>query len=278
MSDIANNDREFEFTNADFTRIRELIYRHAGISIAATKVDMVYGRVARRLRAVGLQSFKRYLDQLEQTNDPAEWQNFTNALTTNLTSFFREQHHFTILSDYLKRLKRPIRIWCSAASTGEEPYSIAMTVCDAFGSLTPPAQIIATDIDTSVLEIAQRGVYEMNRIESINEAYRKKYFLRGSGSNSGYVKVAKELQSLVTFQQLNLLSPQWTVKEQFDIIFCRNVLIYFDKPSQHKILDRFVPLMKSDALLFVGHSENFLYSSKAFKSFGKTVYQLNQQR
>lgn len=275
MTEDNISDREFDFSSADFSRIRELIYKHAGISIAETKVDMVYGRVARRLRAVGLTSFKAYLDELERNNDPEEWQLFTNALTTNLTSFFREQHHFVVLQQYLSSIKGPIRIWCSAASTGEEPYSIAMTACETFGTMTPPVQIIATDIDTQVLETAKRGVYEKQRVESISEARLKKFFLRGSGSNKGLVRVTSELQDLISFGQLNLLAGPWPFKDAFDVIFCRNVLIYFDRPSQHQILDKFKPLMKREGLLFVGHSENFLYSSKAFKSFGKTVYQLN---
>lgn len=267
--------REFGFTAQDFARVRHLIYQHAGISLSEAKSDMVYSRVGRRLRSVGATSFKQYLDNLESENNPAEWEAFTNALTTNLTSFFREEHHFPILAEHLLTLKKPIRIWCSAASTGEEPYTIAMTACEAFGTLKPPVEIIATDIDTNVLATAARGVYPYERVSKLSDARKKQFFLRGSGANEGSVRVRNELRSLITFHQLNLLEAQWAIKEPFDAIFCRNVMIYFDKPTQSKILSRFVPLMKPHALLFAGHSENFLYVSDAFHLKGKTVYTLS---
>lgn len=267
--------REFEFTSHDFLRVRKLIHQHAGISLSEAKSDMVYSRVGRRLRIVGYDSFKEYLDNLESENNPDEWEAFTNALTTNLTSFFREDHHFPILADHLIKLKKPIRIWCSAASTGEEPYSIAMTACEAFGTMKPPVEIIATDIDTNVLETAMRGVYPYERVSKLSDARRKQFFQRGSGANEGSVRVHRDLVNLINFQQLNLLEDKWALKEPFDAIFCRNVMIYFDKPTQAKILSHFVPLMKPHALLFAGHSENFLYVSDDFHLRGKTVYELS---
>ncbi len=269
--------REFEFTAADFSRVRKLIYQHAGISLSEAKTDMVYSRVGRRLRSEGFDTFKHYLDALEKKNDPNEWEAFTNALTTNLTSFFREEHHFPILADHLSHSRQPIRIWCSAASTGEEPYSIAMTACEAFGSLNPPVEIIATDIDTNVLATATAGVYPYERVSKLSEKRRKNYFQKGTGAHEGSVRVKSELRRLITFKQLNLLAEQWPLNGQFDAIFCRNVMIYFDKPTQSTILSRFVPLMKSDALLFAGHSENFLYVSKELSLLGKTVYELKDK-
>lgn len=268
------DEREFEFTAHDFARVRKLIYQHAGISLSDAKTDMVYSRIGRRLRAVGHDSFKHYLDDLEQNQNPDEWEAFTNALTTNLTSFFREEHHFPILADHLVKLQKPIRIWCSAASTGEEPYTIAMTACEAFGTLKPPVEIYATDIDTNVLATASRGVYPYERVSKLSEKRRREFFQKGTGQNEGSVRVRNELRSLITFEQLNLLDEQWPMKDQFDAIFCRNVMIYFDKPTQTKILSRFVPLMKPNTLLFAGHSENFLYVSNALQLLGKTVYQL----
>lgn len=268
------DEREFEFTAHDFARVRKLIYQHAGISLSDAKTDMVYSRIGRRLRAVGQDSFKQYLDDLEQQQNPDEWEAFTNALTTNLTSFFREEHHFPILADHLVKLHKPIRIWCSAASTGEEPYTIAMTACEAFGTLKPPVEIYATDIDTNVLATASKGVYPYERVSKLSEKRRKEFFQKGTGQNEGSVRVRNELRSLITFSQLNLLDDQWPIKEPFDVIFCRNVMIYFDKPTQTKILSRFVPLMKPHSLLFAGHSENFLYVSNALQLLGKTVYQL----
>ena len=266
--------KEFDFTNRDFDRVRDLIYKRAGIALAESKQEMVYSRLARRLRATGIASFVQYLDMLERGGDTDEWEAFTNALTTNLTSFFRESHHFPILADFVKTLKEPATVWCSAASTGEEPYTIAMTLCEAYGTLTPPAQIIATDIDTNVLATGANGVYPIERIDKLSPERIKKFFLRGKGNQEGYVRVRPELRKLVTFKQLNLLADSWPVSGQFDVIFCRNVMIYFDKPTQSKILSRFVPLMKPHALLFAGHSENFLYVSDALKLKGKTVDEL----
>ena len=272
--------KEFDFTRSDFERVRALIYQRAGISLAESKQEMVYSRLARRLRATGIQSFARYLDDLEAGRMGAEWEAFTNALTTNLTSFFREAHHFPLLADHLAGLRRreggPITIWCSAASTGEEPYSIAMTACEAFNTLTPPVQVIATDIDTNVLATASNGVYPMERVDKVGAERLKRFFLKGKGANEGMARVRPELRKLVEFRQLNLLADDWPVSGAFDAIFCRNVMIYFDKNTQRKILSRFVPLMKPHALLFAGHSENFLYVSDSLRLRGKTVYELDK--
>jgi chemotaxis protein methyltransferase CheR len=266
--------KEFEFSTKDFERVRALIYSRAGISLAASKQEMVYSRIARRLRANGLTSFTTYLDRLESGRAEDEWEAFTNALTTNLTSFFREEHHFPLLANHLKGNKGPLTIWCSASSTGEEPYSIAMTACEVFGTLTPPVQIIATDIDTNVLNTAQQGIYSQDKIERMSSERVRRFMLRGKGQQSGMVRMRPELREMITYRQLNLLSDDWAIRGPFDVIFCRNVMIYFDKATQGKILSRFVPLMKPDALLFAGHSENFMYVSNAFKLRGKTVYQL----
>ncbi|MHB1676836.1 MAG: CheR family methyltransferase [Sulfuriferula sp.] len=267
--------KEFVFTARDFARVRAMIYQRAGIALSEHKQDMVYGRLARRLRAVGELTFVAYLDHLERNPSSEEWIAFTNALTTNLTSFFRESHHFPVLANFLKNRETPINIWCSASSTGEEPYSIAMTACEAFSSLSPPVKIIATDIDTNVLEIAAQGVYSMDRLEKLALPRVKRFFLKGSGSNEGSVRIRKEIRDMVSFAQLNLLAPQWPLNGPFDSIFCRNVMIYFDKPAQVKILNRFAPLMKPDGLLFAGHSENFTNITDAFALRGKTVYSLN---
>ena len=267
--------KEFEFTSRDFERVRALIYQRAGIALAESKQEMVYSRLARRLRATGIRSFEAYLDSLERGQQDEEWEAFTNALTTNLTSFFREAHHFPILADHVRKIQEPIKIWCSASSTGEEPYSIAMTLCETFNTLTPPAQIIATDIDTNVLATGENGVYPMDRVERMAPERVKRFFLKGKGRHEGMVRVRPELRQMVIFKQLNLLSDHWPISGPFDAIFCRNVMIYFDKPTQGKILTRFAPLMKPDALLFAGHSENFLYVSNLFRLRGKTVYELD---
>lgn len=270
-----SKSKEFDFTTRDFDRVRDLIYRRAGISLASTKQEMVYSRIARRLRAIGMTSFEDYLDSLEAGKLDDEWEAFVNALTTNLTSFFREEHHFPILKEFMKNRKGPIEVWCSASSTGEEPYSIAITLCEAFGTLTPPATVIATDIDTNVLATAEAGIYSEDKLGKMSPERLRKYFLKGKGNNAGMVRARPELRNMITFRQLNLLSDNWHVRGGFDVIFCRNVMIYFDKPTQGKILSRFVNLMKPDGLLFAGHSENFQYVSNALKLRGKTVYQLS---
>jgi chemotaxis protein methyltransferase CheR len=266
--------REFAFTGADFERVRQLIYKHAGISLAPIKQDMVYSRLARRLRALGLATFDQYLARLER-GDEKEWETFVNSLTTNLTSFFRENHHFDILKKQIgEGGRRPFRIWCAAASTGEEPYSLAIAACEAFNSLTPPVQILASDIDTNVLRTAEQGVYAIERVERMDAERLHKFFLRGTGSQAGQVRVRPELQKLVAYGRVNLLDAHWPlVKGPLDALFCRNVMIYFDKQTQYQILKKFVPLLHADGLLYAGHSESFLHAADLFRSLGRTVYE-----
>lgn len=273
LAGFVSTEREFVFTTADFERVRKLIYDHAGISLAISKQDMVYSRLARRLRDLRLKSFGDYLALLERGDKP-EWEKFVNSLTTNLTSFFREPHHFPILAEHLKKIqgRSPIKIWCSAASTGEEPYSIAMTAVETFNSFNPPVSIIASDLDTSVLATASKGVYPLERVEKLSAERLSRFFVKSTGSQGVVYSVKPELRRLLSFQRLNLLEPNWAVRGPLDILFCRNVMIYFDKPTQYKILSRFAPLMSADGLLFAGHSESFLHAADLFRSLGKTVY------
>jgi chemotaxis protein methyltransferase CheR len=273
MSQTAEQ-REFDFTKADFERIRALLYQHSGIALSDHKRDMVYARLTRRLRANGLRSFRDYLAKLE-TERGEEWEAFINSLTTNLTSFFREPHHFPLLAEHVQGLrKRPLRLWCSASSTGEEPYTMAMTMVDAFNGFKPPVEIVATDIDTNVLEKAQNGVYALDRVDKLPSGTLKRFFLRGKGANEGYVRVRPELRALISFRQLNLLDSRWPVDGTFDAIFCRNVMIYFDKDTQYRILARFAPLLEPHGLLFAGHSESLHHAADLFRLRGKTVYEL----
>ena len=267
---------EFEMSTRDFERVCLLIRRRAGISLNSSKRTMVYSRLARRLRATGKASFGEYLDWLESAGG-GEWQDFVNALTTNLTSFFREAHHFPVLEDYLRKLrgKDRINIWCCAASTGEEPYTIAISAMEAFASLDPPVRILATDIDTNVLETARAGAYRDETIDKLSPDIVRKYFLRGNGANAGHVRIRPEVAALVSFRPLNLLEAQWPLRTGFDAIFCRNVMIYFDKETQFSILRRFAPLLAPGGLLFVGHSENFSQARDSFHLLGKTVYEVN---
>lgn len=266
-------ERDLLMTEVDFNRICGLIHRHAGIVLSASKCNMVYGRLAKRLRYHGMTRFSQYLALLDQQPQGPEWEIFTNALTTNLTAFFREAHHFPLLARHIAG-RTGVRIWCAAASTGEEPYSIAMTLLETLGPRAARARVVATDIDTHALARARAGIYELPQIQKLDIARVKRFFLRGTGSRAGLAKVRPEVSELVCFESLNLLAPYWPVSGPFDAIFCRNVMIYFDQETQARILSRFAPLLKPDGLLFTGHSENFSYTSRVFRLRGQTVYEL----
>lgn len=269
----AMQGKEFVWTNADFDRVQDLIYRRAGISLHDGKHAMVYSRLSRRLRDTGHHSFKEYLSWLEST-DGAEWQEFVNALTTNLTSFFREQHHFQIFAEHLrsKPANHSWKVWCAAASTGEEPYSIVMTALDALGS-RPHFSLMASDIDSKVLAAAASGVYKAESLKGVSAAQTQAYFMRGKGSNQGMVRVKPELKQLVEFLIVNLIKDDWPFRDGFDVVFCRNVMIYFDAETQRRVLERIHRVMKPGGMLFVGHAENFSDSRDLFVLKGKTAYE-----
>jgi chemotaxis protein methyltransferase CheR len=263
--------REFVWSDADFTRIKALIYKKAGISLHDGKHAMVYSRVSRRLRDTGHNNFKTYLDWLEQHDGP-EWQEFINALTTNLTAFFREQHHFTILEELLaSKRSQNWRIWCSAASTGEEPYSIAMTALEALGA-GGQFSLMNSDIDTKVLATAAQGVYRTEAMKGLSAERMQRFFMRGKGSNAGLARVKPELQKHMEFQTVNLIQ-ELPFREPFDVVFCRNVMIYFDAATQRQVLERIHRVMKPGGMLFVGHAENFSDARSLFALRGKTVYE-----
>jgi chemotaxis protein methyltransferase CheR len=271
----ATIEQEFAFSAADFERVRELIYQRAGISLHAGKQAMVYSRLSRRLRESGHRSFASYLQWLQShtgASGEAEWQEFINCLTTNLTSFFREEHHFHALAlDLRERAGRQLRIWCSAASTGEEPYSIAMTVVEALGA-SAPVRIVASDIDTKVLATAQRGIYDAE-CRGLSAERLSRHFLRGKGANAGAIRARPELTRLIEFRPFNLVSRSWSLGEPFDIIFCRNVMIYFDAATQRSVLQQMHSVLRPDGLLYVGHSENFTDARHLLRLRGKTIYQ-----
>ena len=222
----ALSEEAFSLSAHDFERVRELIYRRAGITLAPTKRSMVYSRLSRRLRDTGHTDVGAYLDALGKADSP-EWQSFVNALTTNLTSFFREGYHFPVLAEHLRRLvaaRGKASIWCAAASTGEEPYSLAITAIEALGA-KPPVTIFASDIDTDVLAKARRAVYPINTVESLEPDRRRRFFMRGTGANAGMVRVRAEVAGLVEFGQVNLAAEPWPFREPFDVVFCRTVMI-----------------------------------------------------
>jgi chemotaxis protein methyltransferase CheR len=266
---------EFSFDQADFERVRELIYQRAGISLHEGKRAMVYSRLSRRLRETGHRSFGSYLQWLELAsgaNGATEWQEFINCLTTNLTAFFREDHHFQALAEDVQgRRGAPLRIWCNAASTGEEPYSIAMTVAEALGS-TAIVQIVASDIDTKVLATAEAGVYAADA-RGLSPERLRRHCLRGTGAKAGFIRIKPELARWIDFRVHNLMDARWSLGEPFDIVFCRNVMIYFDAATQRTVLERIHAVMKPRGLLYVGHSENFTESRDLFRLRGKTIYE-----
>lgn len=266
--------RDFPFTDQDFQHIRRLIHEHAGIALSDAKRDLVYSRLVRRLHANGLAGFADYLRFL--AGNAHEWEAFVNSLTTNLTAFFRENHHFPLLAEHIQavRQRRPLQVWCAAASTGEEAYSIAMTLADLFASYAPPVQILATDIDTNVLKKAESGVYTLEHVKHLAPEKVDRYFLRETVDGKKMVRVRPELREIITFRQLNLLDAIWSAKGPYEAIFCRNVMIYFDKPTQYRILRKFIPTLRQDGLLFAGHSESFYHAHDLFKLRGKTVYEI----
>ena len=268
---------EFILTDSDFSRIRTLIHRRAGIALGEQKRQMVYSRLSRRLRELRLPHFSHYLELLESRIDGDEWQSFINSLTTNLTSFFREAHHFPVLAEHVRKAGAPVTVWCAAASTGEEPYSIAITLIEALGARAGTARIIATDIDTAVLAKAAAGVFTLDQVSRMAPERLRRFFSKGTGSNAGKVRIRPEVAAMIRFERLNLLDAAWPLKEPVDAIFSRNVMIYFDKPTQKQVLERFAPLLKPGGLLFAGHSENASLVNPRYRSLGHTVYELARQ-
>ena len=265
--------REFVWTDADFERVQKLIYQRAGINLHDGKHAMVYSRLSRRLRDTGHVSFREYLGWLENHDGP-EWQEFVNALTTNLTAFFREQHHFEIFATLLKSKPAgvPWRVWCNAASTGEEPYSIVMTALESLGA-NASFKLTASDIDSKVLASAAQGIYKLDNLKGLSPERMQRFFLRGKDSNAGLVRAKPEMRRFIDFLSVNLIRDDWPFKEPFDVVFCRNVMIYFDAPTQRGVLERIHRVMKPGGMLFVGHAENFSESRDLFTLRGKTVYE-----
>lgn len=268
-------NREFGFTQADYDRVAAHAYRIAGIHLGDTRKEMVYSRLSREVRRLRLPSVAAYLDYLDKAGQH-EWTRFVNVLTTNLTSFFREQHHFSILTEkVLPHAGRPARIWSCGCASGEEPYSVAIT-CYEYSRDDPAAvSILATDINTAILQQAEAGVFDRERVEGMSAERLRRFFLYGSGAYEGQVKVKSLLSQCISFRMLNLMQPAWNIEGQFDAIFCRNVMIYFDKTTQYQILKRFVPLLRQPhGLLFAGHSEAFFNAKDLFTPMGATTYRV----
>lgn len=270
-----HENKEFSMTETDYRFISQTVYDECGIVLTEQKKDMVYSRLARRIRALKLPNFSRYIEYLENNKDK-EFVEFINAITTNLTSFFREPHHFdflkqTILPEMKRnhQLDRRVRIWSAGCSTGMEPYTIAMTMANAF----PKGwdfKILATDLDTNVLATAKEGIYQGQSVTGINDEILANHFLHDKEGER--YKVKDRLRKMITFKQLNLLEP-WPMKGEFDVIFCRNVVIYFDLETKNKLFERYAQLLRPNGYLILGHSETMSRDVTMFKSLGRTIYQ-----
>jgi chemotaxis protein methyltransferase CheR len=269
--------QEYAMRDGDFRKITKLVMDTAGIVLSDKKRTFIHGRLGRRLRMLGLADFGEYCRLLEGPGGDTERHNLINAITTNHTSFFREPHHF----DYLTKTVLPeiakaqgngpgrLRIWSAGCSTGEEPYTLAMTLRGSQSALANwDVKILATDLDTNVVAHAAAGVYDAERLDSVPASYRKRYV---TDQPDGGALMNDELRSLIMFAPLNLLG-KWPMSGPFDIIFCRNVVIYFDKPTQSRLFDRYADMLKPNGWLFIGHSESLLNVTNRFTQVGRTIY------
>jgi len=278
MAIVENVNREFKFTEKDFNNLRKVANSYTGIIVTDDKYDMYYARLVKRLRLLGLKNFTEYVQYLKN-NKASEFTIFIDAITTNLTSFFREKHHFEQLkNEVIPNLSRRtdaasgIKVWSAGCSTGEEPYSIAMTMLESMHLMSNRLpKLVASDIDTTVLKTASAGIYDISRVEGLDKSIKKRWFVRGKGEKSGLVKISKKLTDIIEFKQVNLMQS-WPHKEKFHIIFCRNVVIYFDRPTKLKLFSRFADQLVDNGYLILGHSESLQGLSDQFETIGKTVY------
>jgi len=267
--------------DAEFDFIRHVVGENAGIVLGPNKRQLVQGRLARRLRELALPSYEAYCEYLRDAG-PEELVGLINAITTNVTSFFRENHHFEALGSYMlpeamKRngASRRLRVWSAGCSTGEEPYCIAMAAAGVLPSSPRyDFKILATDIDSNVVAAATAGIYPLDRMSSVSQERLKRFFQKGSGANEGCAVARQDIKSMITFRTLNLLQS-WPMKGPFDVIFCRNVMIYFDQPTREKLVNRFSEMLAPGGYLCIGHSESIHAGSAPFKLVGKTIYRRN---
>jgi len=270
--------KEFDFSDKHFNHIRNIVSEHSGIVLSDAKRDMVYSRLVRRLRKTGMSNFDDYCLLLENKNHE-EFTHFSNAITTNLTSFFRENHHFDFLAEsvlpkLMQRNKdsKKIRVWSAGCSTGMEAYSIAMVLKEVIPENQGwDIKILATDLDTNVLETASNGIYKQDSVTGVTDVRMTRWFMKGRAENSENVKLSRQLRDIITFKQLNLLNS-FPFKGPFDIIFCRNVVIYFDKATQKVLFDKFANIHANDSYLFIGHSETLYNVTERYKLIRNTIY------
>ncbi len=271
--------REFAYTRSDFNFLRRLANERTGIVVGEDKYDMFYARLSRRVRKLGLTSFRDYCELVRRDAQGEEILELVNSITTNLTAFFRENHHFEylasqVVAEHLKRhpSSHPLRIWSAGCSTGEEPYSIAIALSEALpGHRIGDLDILATDIDSNVLAKAASGVYPADRVSGISNSRLRRWFLRGKGGNKGVVKLKPEIRRHIRFGKLNLMED-WQLDEPVDVIFCRNVIIYFGKEDKIRLMEKYANNLRDGGHLFIGHSESLFKISERFELIGNTVY------
>ncbi len=269
--------REYEFTRKDFDYLRRLSNARTGIVVTDEKYDMFYSRLSRRVRALGLRSFAEYCDYLDDAANADEMVQLVNAITTNLTAFFRENYHFDYLANTAlpevvarNRGERRVRVWSAGCSTGEEPYSLAMVLEEVKALNGWDARILASDIDSNVLSHASAGIYAQSRLEGLSQQRLKAFFQKGKGQQAGKARVKPFLRERIDFAQINLMEPP--ALERQDIIFCRNVIIYFDKETKRRLVARFADALADRGYLFIGHSESLYKVTDRFELIGNTIY------
>lgn len=281
MVAIHNNirEREFTFTMEDFNYLRKISNERTGIVVSDDKFDMFYSRLSRRVRKLGMSSFKEYCDLIKSENNGEEIIELVNSITTNLTAFFRENHHF----EYLKNVvipkfvndcnnKKQFNVWSAGCSTGEEPYSLSIIINEInIENYKCNAKITATDIDSNVLARAASGIYSFERVTGLQNERLKRWFQRGTGEKKGFVRLKPEIRNIIEFGQLNLMQ-NWQLDVVQDVIFCRNVIIYFDKVSKIRLIDRFADNLCDGGYLFIGHSESLFKLTERFELIGQTIY------
>ena len=276
---MQSKTREFEFTRRDFDFLRKVSNSRTGIVVSDDKFDMFYSRLSRRVRLLGLKDFSEYCDLISNEKEEREVLELVNALTTNLTAFFRENHHFeylthTLVPEFLQRNRgsRRLRIWSAGCSTGEEPYSLSIALRESLPETGGwDVRILATDIDSAVLAKAADAIYPIERVAGVEQGRLRRWFQRGRGARSGMVRLKPEIKSLIEFHQLNLIQ-EWAMSEPMDAIFCRNVMIYFDKKTKAKLVERYANTLCDGGYLFIGHSESLFNLTDCFELIGNTVY------
>lgn len=259
-----------------FDKFRTLIYTKCGITLGEQKEALVSARIAKRMRALNVDSHEQYYDAVIKDKTGAELVQLIDAISTNFTNFFREPIHFEILTDLLKKWKaqgqRRFRIWCAAASTGEEPYTLAMTANEAIGALGTDVKILATDISTRVLQTCHRGLYDDKRVATVSRDLRQRYFEELRDNGQAVYEVKDSLRSLLVFRRLNLSTPPFPMRGPFDAVFCRNVMIYFDNQIRTRLVSEIHELLKPGGYLMIGHAESLTGLDTKFKTVRPSVY------